>query len=152
MVGRIDDTGKYHKEFTDITWEQCSLRKYLNGKFLRTFDAADRAKIIETRITNRNNPIFGTSGGKDTKDFIFLLDLDEVKRFFPANEDRTILYNGSVHWWWLRSPGHNNARAVKIKDLGGASHSLYADGVIDEFGERIALDGGGIRPSLWMRL
>ena len=144
----IIDTGKYHKEFTNITWEHCSLRKYLNGKFLKTFGSDDRAKIIETRINNLNNPLYNTSGGKDTKDYIFLLSLDEVKRFFPTDEDRVVIHHGSAHWWWLRTPGQNSARTIIVKAQGGSNN--YADGAIGIPGERIAQDGGGIRPALWI--
>ena len=42
----------YHEEFTEITWEHCDLRKYLNRQFYDTFDPTDRARILETRITD----------------------------------------------------------------------------------------------------
>jgi len=146
----ILETRQYHKEFTEITWEQCSLRKYLNGKFLQSFAATDRKKIIETRIKTPNNPLLNASGGKDTKDFIFLLSLDEVKRFFPTDEERTVVYYGSAHWWWLRSPGQNNAQAAIVKAQGGVGK--YANGAIGGAGERIIKEDGGIRPALWIKL
>ena len=146
----ILETRQYHKEFTDITWEHCSLRKYLNGKFLQSFASADRNRIIETRIKTSNNPLLGALGGKDTKDFIFLLSLDEVKRFFPTDDDRTVIYCGSAHWWWLRSPGQSNARAARVNNLGGVG--IYANGAISRAGERIVNNDGGIRPALWIKL
>ena len=149
----IIDTGKYHKEFEEVTWEKCSLRRYLNGKFLATFAPKDRAKIIETRIINPHNPISpyrASLNGKYTKDFIFLLSLDEVKRFFPTNESRQAILNGSHHWWWLRSPGENYRQAAFIKDLGGEGN--YADGAIGAHGKRVTQDGGGIRPAMWIKI
>jgi len=146
----ILETRQYHKEFTDITWEQCSIRKYLNGKFLQSFASADRKRIVETRIKTPNNPLLNALGGKDTKDFIFLLSLDEVKRYLPTDEDRTVIYCGSAQWWWLRSPGQNNARAAKIGAQGGVG--IYANGAIHRAGERIVNNDGGIRPALWIKL
>jgi len=53
----------YHEEFTEITWEHCDLRKYLNEQFYDAFDPADRARILETRITDCDNPWYGTKWG-----------------------------------------------------------------------------------------
>jgi len=146
----ILETRQYHKEFTDITWEQCSLRKYLNGKFLQSFSATNLNRIIKTRIKTPNNPLLNALGGKDTNDFIFLLSLDEVKNLLPTDADRTVIYYGCAHWWWLRSPGQNNALAAIIKSQGGVGK--YANGAISEAGERIIKDDGGIRPALWIKL
>ena len=42
----------YHDAYVNITWADCSLRKYLNGEFYERFSEADRAKIIQ--VTNKN--------------------------------------------------------------------------------------------------
>jgi len=144
----IVGTGSFHKEHSDVAWESCSLRKWLNGKFLKSFSPADRARIVKTRIRNTNSPKFNTSGNGYTDDFVFLLSYDEVARFFKTNEERVATYNGAVYWWWLRTSGYTNQRAVKIKDLGGAG--IYANGYIDTPGERVTLEGG-IRPALWIK-
>lgn len=36
----------YHDAYKDITWADCSLRKYLNTEFYNKFDAIDKARII----------------------------------------------------------------------------------------------------------
>ncbi|MCL2378008.1 MAG: DUF6273 domain-containing protein [Defluviitaleaceae bacterium] len=149
----ILELGQYHKEFAEVTWEQCTLRRYLNSRFLMAFPPGDRARIIETRIINLHNPQsphFSRFSIKHTKDFIFLLSLDEVKRFFPTNEDRKASYKGTYHWWWLRSPGENYRQAAFIKDLGYEGN--YAHGAIGAHGKRVAQDGGGIRPVMWVKL
>ena len=149
----ILELGQYHKEFAEVTWEQCTLRKYLNGRFLMTFAPNDRARIIETRVQNPHTPLspqFTRLRIRQTKDYIFLLSLDEVKRYFPTNEDRKADYNGAHHWWWLRSPGENYRQAAFIKDLGYEGN--YADGAIGAHGKRVAQDGGGIRPVMWVKI
>lgn len=77
----------YHEEFTEITWEHCDLRKYLNKQFYDTFDPSDRARILETRITDCDNRWYGTKWGNPTVDRIFLLSTDEVLRYFGDSGD-----------------------------------------------------------------
>ena len=77
----------YHEEFTEVTWEHCDLRKYLNKQFYDTFDPADRARILETRITDCDNPWYGTKWGNSTVDRIFLLSTTEVLQYFGDSGD-----------------------------------------------------------------
>ena len=53
----------YNDNFVDITWEECTLRKYLNNDFLNTFNQNEKAKIIPVTNTNQENPWFKTKGG-----------------------------------------------------------------------------------------
>jgi hypothetical protein len=69
------------------TWADCDLRAYLNGEFLESFQAEDRARIVPTRLSNQDNPWYGTPGGADTDDFIFLLSIEEALRYFGDSGD-----------------------------------------------------------------
>jgi len=86
----------YHEEFTRVTWEHCDLRKYLNKQFYESFDPSDRARILETRITDTNNPWYGTPCGHSTVDRIFLLSITEVLQYFGDSGD---MRNGK-RWYW----------------------------------------------------
>jgi len=77
----------YHEDFTEITWEHCDLRKYLNRQFYDTFDPSDRARILETRIVDCDNPWYGTKWGNSTVDRIFLLSTAEVVQYFGDSGD-----------------------------------------------------------------
>jgi hypothetical protein len=77
----------YDAEFTEEVWESCTLRQYLNGEFLEKFTAEERQRIVETKIQNPNNLWYGTWGGKDTCDKIFLLGLEEADRYFGGSGD-----------------------------------------------------------------
>ena len=77
----------YHEQRTSITWEQCTLRKYLNGEFYNRLGAAKSA-IADTRNTNPNNPEFGTPGGNETVEKIFLLSIGEAKKYFYDDNAR----------------------------------------------------------------
>jgi hypothetical protein len=156
----------YHNTTTlSITWADCDLRAYLNGDFYNSFSATDRARIAETRNVNKNNQWFGTSGGPDTTDKIFLLSLEEVIKYYgdsgklanrPADNPSYISdeYNtkrvarrhdsATYYGWWLRSPGivpDNKSYAAYVDRLGG----------VDLVGNHHILEYG-VRPALWLNL
>lgn len=166
----------YHDAYTDITWTDCALRKYLNGEFYDKFNATDQSRIIPVLNKNPDNQWYGSKGGADTQDSVFLLSIEEVAcQYF--GDSRSKLYNrgknqkywferkdennskriarletnkgGDIWWWWLRSPGRVNLKAVYI----------HGDGNIGIQGNNILKgnisDGkctGGIRPALWLKL
>jgi hypothetical protein len=39
----------YHVAYIDITWDQCELRKYLNGEFYDRFTESEKSKIIPVK-------------------------------------------------------------------------------------------------------
>jgi len=97
--GKKSDEGS----FVGATWENCDLRKYLNGKFLEKFSPADIARIIEVTNQNPDNPWFKTpsavisapggivrdpKGGNPTKDKVFLLSIEEACRYFGDSTAR----------------------------------------------------------------
>ncbi|WOO39094.1 DUF6273 domain-containing protein [Anaerocolumna sp. AGMB13020] len=164
----------YHDAYKEITWADCSLRKYLNGEFYDKFDVTDRAKIITVLNKNPDNQWYGSKGGVDTRDNIFLLSLEEVCQYFGdslsklLNRGKNQRYwferkdeNNSKRiarlqdkewswWWWLRSPGRVNVKAVYI---------FGTDGNIGIQGNNILKgnisDGkctGGVRPAMWIKL
>lgn len=73
------DSQPFNKEYVGTTWENCTLRAWLNGDFIdAAFSAADKEIISETKLVNADNPTEGTDGGNDTTDKIFILSLDEA--------------------------------------------------------------------------
>lgn len=85
---------EYNTTDTDVTWETCTLRSFLNsygpesniceedyeaGGFLMTaFNSMERSAIKTAFTANPNNPVYDTKGGNDTEDKVFLLSLDEA--------------------------------------------------------------------------
>ena len=122
------DAKPYHDEaYTDITWEHCTLRKWLNGTFLeQAFTPEERAFVRTVSVDNGPDQCNGdwkhTTGGGDTQDRVFLLSYAEAGRYFDkahracAPTDHAI-ENGAytdeddradgraAGEWWLRSPG-----------------------------------------------
>ena len=146
----------YNNKQTAITWENCTLRKYLNNDFYNKL--TDRDKIVKRTIPNKDNQWFGTSGGNDTNDHIFLLSLEEVVQYFgdsgqlknrPSNNTLCIddkfnkkrIEYSSTSTWWLRSPGGNTHSAAYVHG------SVYLGG---DYGGVSAV--GGVRPALWLNL
>jgi hypothetical protein len=78
----IVEKRRYHSSYTDITWVCCELRHYLNGAFFQTFSSAEQSRILQTNNTNANNQWFGTKGGENTTDRVFLLSIEEVVEYF----------------------------------------------------------------------
>lgn len=162
----------YHNAYKDTTWAGCALRTYLNGEFYDRFTEADQSRILRVKNKNPDNEWYGTKGGEDTLDHIFLLSTEEAtckyfgdsssllrnpgknQRYWFERKDennfrRVARLKGEKGkaWWWLRSPGRLGIKAVYI----------HGDGNIGIQGNNILKgnisDGecrGGVRPALWL--
>lgn len=174
ITENIIEQRPYHNAYKDITWADCSLREYLNGEFYERFTTTDQSRIVPVMNKNPDNQWYGSNGGEDTEDSIFLLSLEEAvcsyfgdsssKLYNPGrnqrywfqrkdenNSKRIATRKGEEwgNWWWLRSPGRVNIKAVYI----------HGDGNIGIQGNNILKgnisDGeckGGVRPALWLKL
>ena len=149
------DAKPYNAESVKITWETCSLRKWLNGEFLNTaFSSEEQSKIIRMKISNSENPVYHTEGGYDTDDQVFLLSIDEANKYFASDAARITKptayanSNGALKddrgncWWWLRSPGNDQTGAAGV---GGS-------GVVRSLGSIVNNVTRAIRPALWVNL
>lgn len=145
----------YNMADKSITWEDCSLRHWLNGEFLkRAFSPEEQNRILKSTVTADENPNFSTPPGNDTADKVFLLSISEAKKYFDSDAarqcKRTAYCNAqgadkninSNCWWWLRSPGSNADRAAGV-DLNGSVYNFGSDAYhkID-----------AVRPALWINL
>ena len=139
------DRQPYNDVPGDITWENCSLRKWLNNDFMHSFPFTQRSIIAQTIVINRYNPEYGTNGGNDTLDKVFLLSIDEVMEYYSNRFYWEAKINGDSTWWWLRSPGEYNTLAAVIDDRGNINNH----GII---GNTRGSDksGAGVRPALWL--
>ena len=133
---------EYNEEAESITWENCTLRKYLNNEFYNQFNEEEKSQIVKTKVINNDNSTYGTAGGNDTEDNIFLLSIDEANKYFKSDDERIANYDGEAAWWWLRSPGRN----------GGNAACVYDDGYVDYYGDGVDLGNNAIRPALWINL
>lgn len=125
----------YNKEWVGITWENCTLRRWLNNDFYNEFSDDEKKLIASTYLENKDNSEYGTYGGNDTEDKVFLLSIDEANRYFANDSVRA---EGTT--WWLRSPGKDVECAAAVR----------ADGSILEFGCIVNSGGQTVRPAIWI--
>ena len=162
----------YNTEHTEVTWETCTLRAWLNSDFLnKSFSAEEQSAILTTEVDNscaQDYSKWSTSGGNNTQDKIFLLSYAEANQYLGVTfEDRNntlsrvtptdyAIKTGawtsdsyqtadgkSAGWWWLRSPGNYlNPGSAAGVDYDG---SIYSDDVSH-------IDSTVARPAFWLDL
>ncbi len=153
------DVRRYHEIYEDVTWENCSLRAWLNGEFFSSaFSGEEQRAVLMTETDNsaaQGCSRFKTTGGSNTQDRVFLLSYAEAERYFAGDrarrcaptayalakapqtsysrEDRCL-----TGLWWLRSPGNFQYRASVVYS-GGALNVTY-----------VTKPSGCVRPALWL--
>jgi len=138
----VELRGYHTNHHINTTWEQCELRQYLNSKFYSMFNDSERTHIMQTSVKNADNEVYGTNGGNDTVDKIFLLSLDEAERYFKDDADRIADYDNEASYWWLRSPGRVKNIAIRVNRKG----AIYPLGNFTNY------HSVGVRPALLMKL
>ena len=114
------DCKKYHKEYVDIAWEDCDLRKWLNSDFLKSaFSNEESERILVSELKNDNNHEYGTRGGNDTKDRIFCLSFNEAKHYFGSDNDRQCKLTA-----YARKQGAVMKRPLSSRNLGKTFSSV----------------------------
>ena len=139
---------RYYPERVDITWEECTLRKWLNDDFYQAaFSEEEQDCIVLTQVINEDNPDRNTEGGNDTEDKIFLLSIAEAREYFADDEDRKVhatkyaddngAFETTASWWWLRTHGLMYSAAY-----------VYIDGRVMTDGIGVISEDGGVRPAM----
>ena len=149
------DTRPYNTEYESVTWETCTLRKWLNGEFLNAaFSAEEQARMETVTVTADKNQKYGTNPGNDTQDKVFLLSIDEANTLFSgdgARECQASAYakahgayvsDSGNSWWWLRSPGIGADYAARV----------CSDGSVNNYGFEVNLGNVVVRPVVVLRL
>lgn len=149
------DRQKYNTSRANVTWETCSLRKWLNETFLTSaFSAEERDMIPVVTVNADENPEHDTNPGDSTMDQVFLLSIKEVNEYFCSQDTREcegtdyfFAFRASKPdyrncWWWLRSPGANSDHALCVSGGGG----------LDDYGYIVDDNRRAVRPALWINL
>lgn len=150
-----------HTEYT--TWENSQMRQFLNTYFYdNAFCEAEKARIILSPIETLPNTVYAsTDQGPRTQDFVFLLSVQEVEKyFFP----RVALATGFARlghkriigdkWagaytspvtgatcWRLRTMGIDNLHVTNVRE----------DGTISYSGDVLFAPHYAIRPCIWIK-
>jgi len=149
------DAKPYNEEFEDVTWETSDIRQWLNNEFYTTaFNKAEKAKIQTSLIKNEDNSKYGTNGGNDTEDKVFLLSEKETETLFSNKEERiakateyatksgVYVNEEKAACWWLRSPGNKGYIAAEVNHYGW----------VDRYGDYVDYSYDGVRPALHLNL
>ena len=176
------DDQRYNNNDTNVTWETGSMRSWLNGygpeknepkmdyrsdSFLQdAFTSAQQQAIRTTEVENADNLEYGTEGGNNTTDKIFLLSEQEVygtkagsygfaeaydtydearrrksstyaKAKGVGSEYGGTRYDGNC-FWWLRTPGGHTLNAVRV----------WYPGAVVRYGDDVDLYANGVCPAL----
>lgn len=155
------DCVQYNKQYIKVSWENCSLRGWLNNDFYnRAFTESDKQYIVSSKVIAEKNLSYNTNPGNDTMDNVFLLSIAEVNEYFIDETSRICaptdyaVKNGAISnrrykgdaqescMWWLRSPGSIEYNAADIS----------MNGAVLEYGHFVNDSENSVRPCVWIYL
>ena len=156
------DCQTYNSSETSVTWETCTLRKWLNNDFINAAFSDDEKAMIPTVTASADkNPEYDTDPGNATKDKVFLLSIVEAEKYFSSDETRKCAptayakaqgastintyktpSGAATCWWWLRSPGLSQLKAAFDGRVGD----------VDEYGNHVDDDRVAVRPAMWISI
>lgn len=144
------------EQYANVTWETCTLRKWLNNDFINAaFSSYEKAMIPTVTVSADKNPDYSANPGNATQDQVFLLSITEANKYFNSTGARQCeptdyaVANGSWEsdsgnfcWWWLRSPGVTQDSAAYV----------YSGGDVIESGNAVDIGTSAVRPAMWISL
>lgn len=132
IKNRAIDEITFHNILENVTWENSSLRHYLNGEFMETFSNEEKGSILLTDVLMEDNEMYQVDGGNDTQDHIFLLSASEAEKYAD------VLPKCKVNNW-LRSPGSDPKTASFLGE----------ENIVMEYGYLANAAGFAARPAMW---
>lgn len=175
---RVLDYLPYNNKAEDTTWAECDLREYLNNDFLSSFSNDERKLIMSVKNENPDNPwdfreqggINMTDGGADTEDSVFLLDIDDVIKYYSKDGKDSMIYESQLGTREEKfSDGNEEQRRAyflngNIADPHAVSWILRTPGMYQDTVAYVGISGGinvggiwvedercGIRPAMWIK-
>jgi len=177
ITASIIDVWAYNESGAVATWEDSSIRQWLNDDFLyNAFSSSERNRIVVSKNINGDNPIFSTPGGANTSDRVFLLSLDQAVEYFADDADRVAVtgfsstvmdrtakaiaeseraknrYTRAEAHTWL-SDHNGSALLWWLRSPGkepGFAASVDAEGKVSRAGSEVFDLGVGLRPAIWV--
>ena len=148
------DVQPYTRPSAQITWEQCTLRIWLNDTFAnRAFSQEEQQAILMTTVANGSDEgYWKTDGGNDTQDKIFLLSYRQAEQYFDVTIDNdenmksrmqptdyALAHGAGKLGWWLRSQGPERDTAARVYSVGALDYDFTG---VEEC----------VRPALWVNI
>lgn len=139
-----------------IEWADCKLRTWCNNTFYEAaFAEAEKAAILTTTVSSTKNSSSGLSSSA-TKDKVYVLSLEEVKKYFPTEEERmaspteAAVAGGLFEFaegtsiWWLRTRGAKNSEFIYFSVVNYFGFIDYTRGISYDSTDV------GVRPVIWV--
>lgn len=156
ITDKVIECKQYSESENKSTWDESSIRTWLNDKFLNeAFTPEEQDKILITYVSADENPRFDVYQGASTQDKIFILSINEAEKYFNSPKERLCeptdyvlakrpyISNvdgvNSCHWW-LRTHGK----------FDGSSTYVTSTGYTYELGDGVTADQYCIRPAMWI--
>ena len=181
LISKYVIENKCYNEYMEkeLSWNQCTLRNFLNTTFFDTaFANNEKEKIVE--IENKNNCHFddppmtrtyGTEYEKSVKDKIFILSYEEIEKYFGedfALFDDMACTSQSFPTKYANNIENNGIRINCIaKEVNKCEPCFYwvrdigrvvefasicdAEGRVFTYGELVNSHNIGVRPALWVK-
>lgn len=125
------DEQPYNTTYCEVTWETCTLRKWLNDNFFNNAFSKEEQRQILTTVVDGTMISYGKSEGTDTKDKIFLLDWNY----------HSLLPNTGSDWWTIPK---GDAKTYAYRFMPNKFAGYYYPTDVDEV--------HAVRPVMWIDL
>ena len=155
ITEQIVDCVSYNEVEEKCTWEDCTLREWLNDDFYNdVFTDKEKQMILKTTLDNKDLPKEGYDYGNDTEDYIFILsprdvehaDVSEASIFATSNMQIAVEHglNNTYASFWVRTPCLEDDDTVDLRYI-----QVVRDG---EYCTYYCVDSKqtGVRPAMWV--
>ena len=145
ITSDVIDCVCYNNEWKVTTWENCSLRDWLNTSFItEAFTEEQKDSIAYSDHEDED--------GNYATDQVFILNPEELRDYFKSNEARTAgatpyakaqgvyVYSNGNCWWWVSEAGADPHYARYVN----------CEGAILEYGMLVFNNAFGVRPAIWV--
>lgn len=143
----------FHDINENISWADSTLRFWLNNEFIKeAFSGFEKRALLTHQTEARDNWEYGTPGGEETTNKVYLLDLKNFDDLLTGKPDiakcvpteyaikQGADVEGDYCNWWLRSPGEYQNYAAIVDTQGGFINS----------GRGVSNDTICVRPVIWV--
>ena len=146
-------------EFTKATWEKSFVRDFLNKDFKNNaFTKNEKKRIVKTKVKADPDPEGDADQGNDTTDYLFLLSVKEILKYFPNAADRATKatayaapkttyetgfgFTSTGGAWWTRTTKGGVKYADCVQCVAGTTIESY----------NVDNEGNLIRPVMWVEI
>ncbi len=158
LADQVLDCQRYNNTCTDVTWETCTLRSWLNGygpeankegadyssdNFLaNAFSEEERSDILITNVINSDNSYSNISDVNDTLDKVYILSLKEATNpAYGFSSDKNKIDAGRAVTTTLYGEKYGVWSVVVAGALGNALYWLRSRGDFDDFATEVGYNG-----------